>query len=79
MNPYGPMEKRVRGNTLMILAAALALSACTTAGPYVTNISSDGAYGLTVEKCSVHMNAFMGTVSTGDCTSQNIKLQTPAR
>lgn len=58
---------------LALLAASL--GACTTAGPYVTNISSDGNYGLTVEKCSVHMNAFMGTVSTGDCTSQNLKLQ----
>ena len=51
------------------------LGACSTAGPYVTNISSDGDYGLTVEKCKVHMNAFMGTVSTGDCSTQNIKLQ----
>lgn len=66
-------------NTLLLAATSLALCACTTAGPYVTNISSDGNYGLTVEKCSVHMNAFMGTVSTGDCTSQNIKLQSPAR
>ena len=57
----------------MLLAGTL--GACTTAGPYVTNISSDGNYGLTVEKCQVHMNAFMGTVSNGDCSSQNIKLQ----
>lgn len=60
-----------------LLLASFALTACTTAGPYVTNISSDGNYGLTIEKCSVHMNAFMGTVSTGECTSQNIKLQRP--
>jgi len=58
-----------------IVLFACALQACTTAGPYVTNISSDGNYGLTVEKCTVHMNAFMGTVSTGDCTSQIIKLR----
>lgn len=54
---------------------ACLLGACTTAGPFVTNISSDGNYGLNVEKCSVHMNAFMGTVSTGECSSQNLKLQ----
>ncbi len=41
---------------------AASLGTCTTAGPYVTNISSDGDWGLTVEKCQVHMNAFMGTV-----------------
>jgi len=60
---------------IVMLALLVSLNACTTAGPYVTNISSDGNYGLTVEKCTVHMNAFMGTVSTGDCTSQNIKLR----
>lgn len=60
---------------LFIMLFACALQACTTAGPYVTNISSDGNYGLTIEKCCVHMNAFMGTVSTRDCTSQNIKLR----
>ena len=61
--------------SIAVIATACLLQACTTAGPYVTNISSDGNNGLTVEKCSVHMNAFMGTVSTGDCTSQNIKLR----
>lgn len=66
-------------NKRLIVAAALlvSLQACTAAGPYVTNISSDGNYGLTVEKCTVHMNAFMGTVSTGECTTHDIKLQTP--
>jgi len=54
------------------------LAGCTTAGPFVTNISSDGNYGLNVEKCSVHMNAFMGTVSTGECSAQNLKLQSGA-
>ena len=39
------------------------LAACTNAGPFVTGISSDGNNGLPIEKCQVHMNAFMGTVS----------------
>lgn len=47
---------------------------CTTAGPYVTNISSDGRNGLNIEKCAVKFNAFMGTVSTAECTSQHIQL-----
>ena len=60
----------------LIAALVLALTGCTTAGPYVTNISSNGANGLNIEKCSVHMNAFMGTVSTGECTTQSITLTT---
>ena len=61
-------------NVLMGVFLVISLSACTTAGPYVTNISSDGNGGLNIEKCGVKMNAFMGTVSTSDCTAQNIKL-----
>lgn len=56
------------------LATTAILAGCTTAGPYVTNISSDGRNGLNIEKCQVHFNAWMGTVSTGDCTSQRIQL-----
>ena len=56
------------------------LTACTTAGPYVTSISSDGNDGLNVEKCMVQMNAHMSTVSTVSCTSSHIKLgSTPAK
>lgn len=50
------------------------LAGCTTAGPYVTSISSDGRNGLNIEKCSVKLNAFMGTVSNTECTSQNVRL-----
>lgn len=57
------------------LVSVIALSGCTTAGPYVTNISSDGDNGLNVEKCAVKLNAFMGTVSTTECTSQHIRLR----
>ena len=58
---------------LTVIAAGLV--GCTTAGPYVTNISSDGRSGLNVEKCTVKLNAFMGTVSNGDCTSQSIQVR----
>jgi len=47
---------------------------CSTAGPYVTNISSDGGGGLTVEKCMAHLNAFMGVINNSDCTTTNIHL-----
>ena len=51
------------------------LAACPNAGPFVTGISSDGNNGLTIEKCQVHMNAFMGTVSNDNCTTTQIKLK----
>jgi hypothetical protein len=59
---------------LILLPAVLGLSACTTAGPYVTNLSSDGANGLNIEKCKVELNAFLGVVNTGECINSNIKL-----
>ncbi|MEG1082465.1 MAG: hypothetical protein RSE44_28405 [Pseudomonas sp.] len=61
---------------LLVVAIGLlaTLAGCTTAGPYVTNISSDGRNGLNIEKCAVKLNAFMGTVSTTECTSQNVRL-----
>ena len=61
-------------NVIMSILLAMSLTACTTAGPYVTNISSDGKGGLNIEKCGVKMNAFLGTVSTSECTSQHIQL-----
>ena len=60
---------------LGIILVGSSLCACTTAGPYVTNISSDGNNGLNIEKCAVKLNAFMGTVSTTECTSQHLKLR----
>ena len=58
----------------MVLGSALLLTACTTAGPYVTNISSDGANGLNIEKCKVELNAFLGVISTGECSNSALKL-----
>lgn len=58
----------------LIAIAALAITGCTTAGPFVTNISSDGTGGMNVDKCSVQMNAFMGTVSNKDCTTQHVRM-----
>ena len=60
--------------TMLLAAMYVFFTGCTTAGPYVTNISSDGDYGLNVEKCAVKLNAFMGTVSTTDCTSTHLRL-----
>ncbi|MHB8549339.1 MAG: hypothetical protein ACYDAZ_09285 [Thermoplasmataceae archaeon] len=65
---------KVWGLGLLVVAVAM-LQGCSTAGPFVTDISSDGNNGLNVEKCSAQMNAFMGTVSNSNCTSEHIQLQ----
>ena len=66
------MTKKI---TLLITLAAVAiLSGCTTAGPFVTNISSDGQGNLIVEKSMVKMNAFMGTVSNEGHTTTRLKV-----
>jgi len=66
------MKKSAAG----LLATAVAvLTGCTTAGPFVTNISSDGRGNLIVEKNTVHMNAFTGAVSSGETpTVQTIRV-----
>lgn len=61
--------------SLTLLLAAAILGGCTTAGPYITNISSDGNGGLNVEKCGAKLNAWTGTISNTDCTSQHIQLR----
>ena len=58
-----------------MLAMGALVGGCTSAGPFVTNISSDGKGNLIVEKNTVRMNAFMGTVSSGDSpTTQTIQV-----
>ncbi len=70
-----PLIKGIHMKVSIITLGLLAvLTGCTTAGPYVTNISSDGRNGLNIERCAVQMNAFMGTVSTTECTTQNLQL-----
>ena len=45
----------------LLILALFAVTACTN--------------GLVIEKCQVHMNAFMGTVSNEGCTSTQIRLK----
>lgn len=60
---------------ILALSFATMLSGCTTAGPYITNISSDGNGGLNIEKCAAKLNAWTGTISNTDCASQHIQLR----
>ena len=53
---------------LFLILSGLLLSACTTAGPFVTNISQNKDGTLVVEKCLVEHNAFTGAIATVGCT-----------
>ena len=60
---------------LIVVILATIIAGCTTAGPFVTNISSDGNGNLIVEKTYVKMNAFMGTISNEGGSTTTIKIQ----
>jgi len=53
----------------MILSMAM-FSGCTSAGPYVTSISSDGNCNLFIEKSSTEYNMITGTVGNKSETGQ---------
>ncbi len=59
---------------LVAILGIIIVSGCTTAGPFVTNISSDGQGNLIIEKSRVKMNAFMGTVSNEGGTTTTIRI-----
>ncbi len=57
---------------ILLILCGFILTACTNAGPYVTNISRAKNGDLLIEKCMLKHNAFMGTVSNENCTTQKI-------
>lgn len=64
-----------RSIALSLCALAAGLSGCASyAGPFVSNISSDGRGGVVVEKCMAMYEPFMNTMSNANCTTYNIKL-----
>lgn len=56
------------------LLTSLLISGCSTAGPYVTNISSDGKGGLVIEKTMIEYNGLVGVVSQKNPSSTTIQL-----
>jgi hypothetical protein len=68
------MKKKAQIAVLAIMTViVVTLAGCTTtAGPFVTNISSDGKGNLVVEKNTVIVNGFTGTVSVGGNPQQEI-------
>jgi type IV secretion system protein VirB7 len=63
----------------VLLAAMVSFSAlagcASQAGPFVTNISSNGDGGIVVEKCMVNLNRALNTVEAADCNNHDIQLQ----
>lgn len=63
-----------------LIFSAVTMTGCSSkAGPFVTNISSDGRGGLTVEKCMVRLDRTINTVESSDCTNTSIALSSAVR
>lgn len=61
--------------TALVAFATLALAGCgVTAGQFVTNIRSDGMGKLTIEKCNIYLNAFMGDMDRTDCKEMQVQV-----
>ena len=58
---------------ILTLALVLLLAGCTSAGPFVTSVSLDLSGTLTVEKCKVEFNAWLGVVNMGQCISSSTR------
>lgn len=59
----------------LLFATSFIISGCSSqAGPFVTNISSDGRGGLVVEKCMVRLDRMINTVESSSCTNSSITL-----
>ena len=56
----------------LILFLGFILAGCTTAGPFVTNISQNKNGTLSIEKCQVEHNAFTGAITTVNCVSSQV-------
>ncbi len=60
---------------LFLMCSVAILAGCTSqAGPFVTNISSDGQGNLVVEKCMVELQRQISTVQNTNCTNTTIAL-----
>lgn len=60
---------------VLILALCIGLAGCSTAGPFITNISSDGKGGIVIEKAKARFNSFLGVIDTTETTNYSIQLQ----
>ena len=57
-----------------VLVAAAALSGCYTyGGPYVTKVEGAANDSLSVEKCKIKFNPWLGTFQQSDCATETVK------
>ena len=61
----------------LIVGAALTLAGCTSSGPFVTSISSDGQGGLNVISCMSTYDAATGTQGNGQCSNSHVQVVPP--
>ncbi len=57
---------------LLICVGLLSLSACSTTGPFVTNISRTKGDNLLIEKCVVEHNFLLSTTTLKECSASTI-------
>lgn len=60
------MRKALCFAWVCLIAGAMLLSGCSTAGPYVTDVGYDGQGNLVVTKNTVVFDGFFGVVKNGD-------------
>ena len=63
-----------RSLTASAAVAVLALSGCASTGPVVIDIRSDRVVQLTIEKCNIHLNAFMGDIDKSECNETYVQV-----
>lgn len=59
---------------ILIMLVFMLVGCATTAGPFVTGISSDGKGGLVIQKGYVEYNQFLGTIANKEAGESSIKL-----
>jgi len=64
----------MRNKFLLIVLALVTTGCASTAGPFVTNISSDGRGGVTVEKCMLRYDRMLAVVENSNCASTSVTL-----
>lgn len=58
----------------LVLILIVVFSGCSSAGPFVTNISSDGRGSLVIEKQKIEFNGLTWTVSNESVSTATIKV-----
>lgn len=62
---------------LVSFMMALLTGCSSEAGPFVTDVSSNGMGGLTVEKCMVNLNRAINTVEADKCSNVPVQVFNP--